>query len=87
MKKIITLLLALTMIFSLCACGSSGSSDATGENAQPAGLQIGWGRANVTPDFSVGIGGYSDNETRRSEGFLEVFFRLSYGPDHSRAES
>lgn len=74
MKKLFTLILALAMILSLCACGSSGSSDATGENAQPAGLQIGWGRANVTPDFSVGIGGYSDNETRRSEGFLDYLY-------------
>ncbi len=70
MKKLITILLALTMLLSLCAC--SGSSN--GEEKAPAGLQIGFGRANVTPDFSVGIGGYSDNETRRSEGFLDYLY-------------
>ena len=75
MKRLITLCLALAMVFALCACGSSGGSEATGnDNTQAAGLQIGWGRANVTPDFSVGIGGYSDAETRRSEGFLDYLY-------------
>ena len=73
MKKLITLLLALTLVLSLCACGNSGNTEETGE-AKSAGLQIGYGRANVTPDFSVGIGGYSDNETRRSEGFLDYLY-------------
>lgn len=73
MKKLITLLLALTLVLSLCACGNSGNTEQTGE-AKSAGLQIGYGRANVTPDFSVGIGGYSDNETRRSEGFLDYLY-------------
>ena len=75
MKRIFTVFLALAMVFALCACGASGGSEATGgDAAQPAGLQIGWGRANVTPDFSVGIGGYSDAETRRSEGFLDYLY-------------
>lgn len=30
-------------------------------------LQAGFGKVNITPDFSVGIGGYSNAETRRSE--------------------
>ena len=71
MKKLITILLALTMILSLCACGSSNGEE---QQNTSAGLQIGYGRANVTPDFSVGIGGYSDNETRRSEGFLDYLY-------------
>ena len=70
MKKILALLLAILMILSLCACGESGEN---GE-AQMEGLQVGFGRENITPDFSVGIGGYSDNETRRSEGFLDYIY-------------
>ena len=70
MKKILTLLLAILMILSLCACGESGEN---GE-AQMEGLQVGFGREDITPNFSVGIGGYSDNETRRSEGFLDYIY-------------
>ena len=29
-------------------------------------LQAGYAKINITPDFSVGIGGYSNAETRRS---------------------
>ena len=75
MKKIITLLLALTMVLSLCAC--AGSGNAGGETTTPAaatGLQVGFGKVNITPDFSVGLGGYSDSETRRSEGFIDYIY-------------
>ena len=71
MKKIITLLLVLTMVFTLCACSNSQGGE--GDKAA-AGLQVGFGRENVTPDFSCGIGGYSDNETRRSQGYLDYLY-------------
>lgn len=71
MKKIITLVLALAMVFSLCACADTGEN---GDEPKLEGLSVGFGRENVTPDFSVGIGGYSDNETRRSEGFLDYLY-------------
>ena len=73
MKKLLTLMLVLAMVFGLCACGSS--SDA-GENQKPAaeGLQVGYSKINITPDFSVGLGGYSDMETRRSEGFVDYIY-------------
>lgn len=71
MKKIAIFLLAAIMVFSLCACTGSGAN-----GGQPVleGLCVGFGRENVTPDFSVGIGGYSDNETRRSEGLLDYLY-------------
>ncbi|MBQ3251931.1 MAG: hypothetical protein IJB02_01645 [Oscillospiraceae bacterium] len=31
-------------------------------------LQIGYAKIDITPDYSVGLGGYSNSETRRSEG-------------------
>ena len=76
MKKLITLILALTMVFSLCACSGSGdSAETTGEAAATAdGLRVGFGKVNITPDFSVGLGGYSDAETRRSEGFIDYIY-------------
>ena len=75
MKKLISLFLVLTLVLSLCACGSSseGDNETTG-TAAPQGLQVGYGRANITPDFSVGLGGYSDAETRRSEGFMDYLY-------------
>ena len=76
MKKIITLLLVLAMTFSLCACTGSGGIEGTeaaaGSTAE--GLNVGFGKVNITPDFSVGLGGYSDAETRRSEGFIDYIY-------------
>ena len=75
MKKIITLLLTLSMILSLCACGGSGNNtDGADGDATTESLSVGFGRVNVTPDFSVGLGGYSDNETRRSDGFIDYLY-------------
>lgn len=70
MKRLITFLLAFVMVLSLYACGGSGE----GDSAPLEGLCVGFGRENVTPDFSVGIGGYSDNETRRSQGYLDYLY-------------
>ena len=76
MKKIITLLLAMVMVFSLCACAGSGSGEETAGEAGGlgAGLNVGFSKVNITPDFSVGLGGYSDAETRRSEGFIDYIY-------------
>ena len=74
MKRLITILLTLTMILSLCACNSSAPIEETTEAPVQEELLIGHGRANITPDFSVGIGGYSDYETRRSEGALDTLY-------------
>ena len=70
MKKLLTILLAAVMVLSLCACAGSGE----GEQESAAGLQAGFARVNITPDFSVGLGGYSDAETRRSEGFIDYIY-------------
>lgn len=73
MKRIFVLFLALTMVLSLCACGGSGGAGET-EAPEAAGLQVGFGKINVTPDFSVGLDGHSNYETRRSEGFLDYIY-------------
>jgi len=75
MKKLITLLLALAMILSLCACNTSGN----GENQEAAGasadgLQVGYSRINLTPSYQVGLAGYSDDDTRRSEGYRTYIY-------------
>ena len=73
MKKILCLLLATALVFGLCACGSSTGSGET-QAAAPAGLQAGFGRENITPDYPVGLGGYSDADTRISEGFVDYIY-------------
>lgn len=69
MKKLIAITLILACVLSLCACGGSEDSQTKME-----GLNAGYGRESITPDFSVGLGGYSDNETRKSEGYLDYLY-------------
>ena len=77
MKKLICLILALMMVLGLCACTGSGNSEGETqgqEGGQAAGLNVGFAKINITPDYSVGLGGYSDAETRRSEGFIDYIY-------------
>ena len=57
MKKFISLLLVLAMAISLCACAGSGESNQDGGDTAASGLQIGYAKIDITPDFSVGLGG------------------------------
>lgn len=66
MKKTLSILLALVMILGLCACGSS--------NAKPEGLQAGYARQSMMPKGSVGLGGYSNADTRKSTGFIDYVY-------------
>ena len=75
MKKMIALILSVMMVLSLCACAGSGNAEGEGgQNGLGEGLNVGFARENITPDFSVGLGGYSDAETRRSEGFIDYIY-------------
>lgn len=81
MKKWIWLVLTMLMIFALCACGTGETAGETGgaEETQPPavmgeGLNIGYAKVDITPDYSVGISGYSDSETRISEGVEERIY-------------
>ena len=70
MKKLISVLLSLCILLGLCACGSAG-----GETDQPqGGLQAGYGRENITPEGQVGMGGYSDAETRKTKSVLDYIY-------------
>ena len=71
MKRIICLLLVLVMTLSLCACSGSGE-DAKG-NGMEEGLNVGFSKINVTPNYGVVLGGYSD-ENRISEGFVDYIY-------------
>ena len=70
MKKLICMTLALCILLGLCACAGSGDA---GKEQKPA-LEAGFGRENITPSFPVGMGGYSDAETRKSGTVLDPIY-------------
>ena len=74
MKKIISLLLTMCILLGLCACGGAGSATSTETQPKAAVLQAGYGRENISPEGQVGMGGYSDSETRKSKGVLDYIY-------------
>ena len=72
MKRALSLFLVLVLTLGLCACDASQPEQT--EGPKEAGLQIGYAKINITPDFSVGLGGNSDMETRRSTGFADYIY-------------
>ena len=82
MKKIIALLLVLVMTLSLMACGNASGAQAGGESAgdtQAAAngggsFRVGYGKANITPDGQVGMGGYGRSDQRLSTGVLSYLY-------------
>ena len=73
MKKIVCLFLSCVMLLGLVACGAGSSSPET-TAPQAATFMAGFGRADITPGDGVGMGGYSDNETRLSKGALDPIY-------------
>lgn len=72
MKKVIAIVLLLTMALGLVACGGSGDG---GNKAE--GLQIGYAKINTTPKGLglVGLGGYADHETRKNtDGLTDYIY-------------
>ena len=83
MKKILTMFLMAVMLLSLCACGGGGEAQTTvpagsvPETAQPAaGLQVGFGRGDLTPTESVPLQGGANPAERMSEGIKTYLYAL-----------
>ena len=72
MKRLFSLILVFVMMLSLCACSGSGEEGKDGNAME--GLQVGFAKINITPTTPVGLGGYSDHETRISQGFLDYIY-------------
>lgn len=77
MKKLIALILAMLTVLTLCACKPQENT----QNAAPTveakmgeGLNVGFAKVDITPEYSVGLGGYSDAETRLSEAVADRIY-------------
>lgn len=69
MKKILCILLVLTMILGLCACGSNG-----GEKEEKQQLMVGYNRQDIMPEVNVPLGGYGQTQTRISTNFIDYLY-------------
>lgn len=65
MKKRMCLILTLVIMLSLCACGSSGDE-------KSKGLEVGYGRENITPGYPVAIAGSATEKI--AEGYLDPIY-------------
>ena len=80
MKKMICLFLTVFMMLSLCACGGSGNA----EQEKPQ-LQVGFGKINTTPSYSVGLAASGTEKNRRHTGLASYIFAtciaIQYGEE------
>lgn len=84
MKRLFAIFLAAAMLLGLCACGGEGEAPSTEpassvpETTQPAatGLQVGFGRGDITPTESVPLQGGANPAERMSEGIKTYLYAL-----------
>lgn len=68
MKKVGSFMLAFVLILSLVACQNSQTTpQTTAQPLPPSKLQAGFGRVDVTPDYSVPMAGYGTYTARMSQ--------------------
>ena len=70
MKKVISVLLILIMVLSLCACSGEKKPAA----AQPKEFRVGYSRVNITPNYSVPLAGYGNTARRMNQGFISYIY-------------
>ena len=92
MKKLISLILAAILLLSLCACGETAADPetTTTPTTEPAAsnvVQVGYGEANVTPDFPIGLSGYGNEATRISEGVKTYIYLLCVAVTDAEGET
>ena len=74
MKKWISLLTALALPLSFCACGAAEGSSAATVSAPPALLQAGYAQANITPTDSVPMNEGGEGKDHMSLGVLDHLY-------------
>ena len=70
MKKFFCLCLAVLMTLLLCACGGSGEE----KQEEKPQLQVGFGKVNTTPTYSVGLAASGTEKQRRSTGLVSYIY-------------
>ena len=66
MKKFVCLILLVALTLTLFGCSASKQEAVT--------LKVGFDMQDVTPQYTVGLGGYSDAETRKHTGVLDPIY-------------
>ena len=77
MKRIITMLLALCLAFSLAACTGEVAGESNGnlgETLPAGGFRVGFGRADITPKESIPMASYGNPLNRMSEGLFTYLY-------------
>ena len=78
MKKLICLTLAVFMLLGMVACGGStgneGGKETTPIEPEKPQLQIGFGKVNITPSYSVGLASSGTEKHRRHTGLISYLF-------------
>ena len=69
MKKILILILTLSILLGLCACGGNQSGGAVKSD-----FLVGFGRTSITPQISVPLAGYGNTSTRYSKEVLNELY-------------
>ena len=85
MKKVLCLIFAAVMVLSLAACGGDGGSGGSGDTVKaPEGFRAGYGKENITPQYTVHLQGGTWSE-RKSTGIFDYIYAtciaLSQGED------
>ena len=73
MKKLLTLLLCLCLL-ALWGCGNAAPAGETGAGAEAGSLQIGYARADITPDGNVAMAIYGSESERISTGYMDRLY-------------
>ncbi len=75
MKKLVCVFLVLVLALGFVACGAA-SNTPTGQEAEAAAgaLKLGYSRLDITPKYSVPLGGYGNTSTRMSTGYQTYLY-------------
>lgn len=80
MKKVLSLIMAVLMLGSLCACSSGSENNAaTNASTEPAAVfMAGYGKVDITPEeYGVPMNGYGNQDTRLSTGLGSYIYAIA----------